>query len=104
MKHLKRFNESETWSSGISLDDVVEFIQPSDPMGSDEYYYYIWGDDEAYYDKNLKVSDYMDVIKGTVFKEESNTAKKFGYDFIMTNQEEILDKCKEDLISAGIKE
>ncbi len=104
MKHLKKFNESETWSSGISLDDVIEFIHPSNPMDSQEYYYYIWADDEVYYEfAKLKVRDYMDVINRTVFKEESNTAKKFGYDFIMTNQEEILDKCEEYLISDGVR-
>jgi len=116
MKHLKKFNEIKmfgdsdsdddgpmvpsSWKEGLddepesNIEDIVDFINPADPMMSDEYYYYCWGDDEAYYAKDLKPSDYLEIIEATVFKEDSNTAKKFGYDYIMVNKDEILGRCK----------
>ena len=100
MKHIKDFKLFEGVNSKI--EEIIDFIQPSNPMDSDEYYYYIWGDDEAYYNHDkLKTSDYIKVIDETVFKEDSNTSKKFGYKFIMDNKEEILNRCKNDL--DGIK-
>ena len=44
----------------------------------------------------------MKVIEETVFKPESNTSKKFGWDFLDANKVEILKSCEEDLISDGI--
>ena len=79
------------------INDVINFIRPSDPMMSDEYGYYVWGDDEAYYDDKLTDDDYINCIETTVFKEDSNTAKKFGWDFIQKNKEEILSLCRKEL-------
>ena len=100
MKHIRVF---ESFDSAEKIKKIVDFIQPSNPMDSDEYYYYIWADDEAYYEfDKLKVSDFMKVIEETVFKPESNTSKKFGWDFLDANKVEILKSCEEDLISDGI--
>lgn len=95
MKNLKSFKLFEGLNAKI--DEIIKVINPSDPMSSDEYYYYIWGDDEAYYDDNLKTSDYIKAIEDTVFKDTSNAAKKFGYKFIMDNKDEIISRCKDDL-------
>lgn len=85
-------------SSNI-INDIIDFIRPSDPMMSNEYRYYCWGDDEAYYNNKLTDKDYLDCIEVTVFKEDSNTAKKFGWDFIQKNKEEILSLCRKELES-----
>jgi len=98
MKYLKLFENFED----KSIDDVIEFIQPSNPMDSEEYTYYCFGDDEAYYG-GVTLDDYMSAIEGSVFREDSNTSKKFGWDFLQTNKQEILDRCKEDLLSSGIE-
>lgn len=45
----------------------------------------------------------MSAIEGSAFREDSNTSKKFGWDFIQSNKQEILDKCREDLLSSGIE-
>lgn len=96
MKYLKLFENFKS-----TIDDVIEFIQPSNPMDSEEYTYYCFGDDEAYYG-GVRLSDYMNAIEGSVFREDSNTSKKFGWDFIKSNKEEILDRCEQDLKSSGI--
>jgi len=97
MKYLKLF---ENFGSS-NIQDVIDFIQPSNPMESEEYGYYLFGDDEAYYG-GVSLDDYMSAIEGSVFYEDSNTSKRFGWDFIQSNKQEILDKCKEDLLSSGI--
>ena len=96
MKNIKSYKIFESVRSKI--EEIIKFINPSNPIMSDEYYYYIWGDDEVYNNANkFKTSDYISVIKDTVFKSDSNTSKKFGYDFMMANKEEILQKCKEEI-------
>ena len=39
MKHIRVF---EYFDSAEKIKKIVDFIQPSNPMDSDEYYYYIW--------------------------------------------------------------
>ena len=97
MKYLKLFENFDS----SKIQDVIDFIQPANPMESEEYVYYLFGDDEAYYG-GVSLDDYMSAIEGSVFREDSNTSKRFGWDFIQSNKQEILDKCKEDLLSSGI--
>lgn len=104
MKHLILFENFED----KSIDDVIDFIQPSNPMDSEEYTYYCFGDDEAYYGPSrshcgVTLDDYMSAIEGSVFREDSNTSKKFGWDFLQTNKQEILDRCIDDLLSSDIE-
>jgi hypothetical protein len=96
MKYLKLFENFDN-----NIDSVIEFIQPSNPMDSEEYTYYVFGDDEAYYG-GISLEEYMDAIEGSVFRPDSNTSKKFGLDFIQQHKEEILKRCKEDLELSGI--
>lgn len=98
MKHLILFENFED----KSIDDVIEFIQPSNPMDSEEYTYYCFGDDEAYYG-GVTLNDYMSAIEGSVFREDSNTSKKFGWDFLQSNKQEILDRCEDDLLTSDIE-
>ena len=99
MKHLKQF---KIFENSTKIDEVTDFIQPSNPMESEEYRYYCFGDDEAYYG-GISLDEFLSAIEGSVFREESDTSKKFGWDFINSNKQEILDKCKEDLLASGIK-
>jgi len=98
MKHLKLFDNFEN----TSIDDIIDFIQPSNPMESEEYMYYCFGDDEAYYG-GVSLDDHISAIEGSVFQEDSNTSKKFGWSFIKSRKQEILDKCREELSNCGIK-
>lgn len=93
MKFLKTFNEN----SKSIVEEIVDFINPCDPMMSDEYSYYCWGDDEAYYDENLGVQDYLDCIKSCVFRQDSHTSKKFGWNVLQDNKDEVIKLCKEYL-------
>lgn len=95
MKYLKLF---ENFNQDL-IGDVIEFIQPSNPMDSEEYHYYCFGDDEAYYGE-CTIDDYMSAIESTVFNKDSQASKKFGWDFLQSNKQEILNRCKEDLISS----
>jgi hypothetical protein len=83
------------------IQDVVDFIKPSNPMDSEEYYYYCFGDDEVYY-RDCSLKEYMDAIESSVFVENSDASDKFGWNFIKSNKQEILDACREDLLSSDI--
>ncbi len=100
MKHIKLFeNFEDTWVP--TIESIIEFIQPSNPMDSEEYNYYCFGDDEAYYG-GVPMDDYMSAIEGSVFREDSMTSKKFGWEFIQNNKSKILDKCRKELEESGI--